>query len=626
MDDELIGQMGLILTQLRLTRRALEDIERSTSRYGGFAFASALSAGAGFGQPPMAAGALKVFVVNINDLTAGGGLGGFFEGLLGGVGRFFGGLFGGLVGGTIGGVALPVMVWKLEQIVGHIRAILASLGISGSAPPATPTSAASPAPQVPQPLGPTLADQLRDIRATVDTFTALFEAASSRSGAGAESAARRSSFPLTQGGERWLAMMQSAQGIIDGLTRVVNGLILLVPILLGSLVLLLSRLDVIKLAVLEVLQFIMRNVFLLRGVVLVTVFDTVAAAARLTAGLLGVVGNAVGAVLGSLFRMIGGVLQAAVAGFRFVGTGLQNTINALLPWLLDTLWVVLTNLGELRLFRVLVHVVNVLPAVLIPLYELLRETSSPALTPTQTRLLERAAGTPIPGPGAVPAGLPSAALPAFPNVADLIASEPAVAALEQAVETAATGLADELRGSFGSLETMLSRLGAQLDESARRESQIAGTPIADNLRLVERRSGELADALSQSTTAASQRPATGLETIAEAYERWLNGGGLNLVLDNITRQFRETPVADAGSLPGRVVGESADRPRASVDIQDVTIEIESAREPGIGPLPLAPPLPRRQPELADGRPMRLHILRQRGFQGDPEDLLYEDIA
>lgn len=627
MDDELSGQMGLILTQLRLTRRALEDIERSTSRYSGFAFAGALSAGAGFGQPPMVSGALRVFVVNINDLTAGGGLGGFFEGLLGGVGRFFGGLVGGIVGGTIGGVALPVMIWKLEEIVGHIRAILAALGITGGAPAVSAAPSAPTVAPAPQPAGPTLAEQLRDVRATVNTFTALFEAASSGPGstAGAEAAARRSSFPLTAGGERWLAMMQSAQNIIDGLTRVINGLILLVPILMGSLTLLLSRLDVIKLAVLEILQFIMRNVFLLRGVILVTVFDTVAAAARLTGGLLGVIGNAVAQVLSALFRMIGSVLQAAVAGFRFVATGLQNTINSLLLWLLDTLWVVLTNLGELRIFRVLVHVISILPAVLIPLYELLRG-SSPPLTSTQIGLLQAAARTPIPGPGPVPTGMPSTSLPNFPNVADLIASTPMVESLERAVNSASTALVTEVRGVFGTLETMLSRLGAQLDEAGRRESLIEGTPIAENLRLVERRSADLANALSQSTTAARNRPRTGLETIAQAYERWLNEGGLNLVLDNMTRHFQETPPADVGSVPKRIVGEPVDRPRASVDIQDVTIEIEPPRAPRVEPLPLAPPLPRRQPELAQGGFMRLHILRQRGFQGDPEELVYEDFT
>ena len=60
MDDDLLTNIGLMLTQVRYARRALEDIERSTARYAGFAFASALSAGPAFGAPPMLDGALKV--------------------------------------------------------------------------------------------------------------------------------------------------------------------------------------------------------------------------------------------------------------------------------------------------------------------------------------------------------------------------------------------------------------------------------------------------------------------------------------------------------------------------------------------------------------------------------------
>ncbi len=37
--DELIHQIGLLLSQLRVARRAMEDIERSTARYNSFAFA-----------------------------------------------------------------------------------------------------------------------------------------------------------------------------------------------------------------------------------------------------------------------------------------------------------------------------------------------------------------------------------------------------------------------------------------------------------------------------------------------------------------------------------------------------------------------------------------------------------
>src|SRR4051794_14246794 len=147
-DDQIVTQMGLLLTQLGNMRRAVEDIARVTSRYAGFAFAEAFTPGAGFGAPPMRGGALLVYVSNISDLVSGGGIAGFFEGLLGGIGRFFGGLFGGLIGGTIGGVLLPVMIGQVDSIVGNIRDILNRLGIRGGTPARAP--AAQQQPNTPQ--------------------------------------------------------------------------------------------------------------------------------------------------------------------------------------------------------------------------------------------------------------------------------------------------------------------------------------------------------------------------------------------------------------------------------------------------------------------------------------------
>src|SRR5262245_66137514 len=128
MDEEIITQLGLILGQLRYTRRAVEDIERSTARYGGFTFATALAAGPRFGEPPMVNGALKVYVVNINDLAPGSGAGGFLQGLLGGLGRFFGGFLGGFAGGAIGGGALPVLIFELTALARRIERVLSLTG------------------------------------------------------------------------------------------------------------------------------------------------------------------------------------------------------------------------------------------------------------------------------------------------------------------------------------------------------------------------------------------------------------------------------------------------------------------------------------------------------------------
>src|SRR5437879_1804869 len=125
MDEEqaLIGQIGLLLTQLRYARRALEDIERSTARYGSIDFTGALAAGTRFGAPPLLDGALKVHVVNLNDLTTGGGISGFLENLLGGVGGFFGNFFSGLVGGAISGLRMPEVVGQIVQLADKLERI-----------------------------------------------------------------------------------------------------------------------------------------------------------------------------------------------------------------------------------------------------------------------------------------------------------------------------------------------------------------------------------------------------------------------------------------------------------------------------------------------------------------------
>ena len=71
--QEVITQMSLLLTQVRYARRAIENIELATTRYAGLALRVAGGPGAApLGAPPMIDGALKVYVVNINDLTTGG--------------------------------------------------------------------------------------------------------------------------------------------------------------------------------------------------------------------------------------------------------------------------------------------------------------------------------------------------------------------------------------------------------------------------------------------------------------------------------------------------------------------------------------------------------------------------
>src|SRR6476661_7939641 len=127
--DDPVSQIGLLLSQSRFARRALEDIERATANYATYAFTSVITAGPRFGAPPLFDGALKVYVVNIGDLAPGGGLGDTLQGLLGGLGSFVGNIPGGIIGGTLGSLRLGSAIPALNELAGRTERILKMLGI-----------------------------------------------------------------------------------------------------------------------------------------------------------------------------------------------------------------------------------------------------------------------------------------------------------------------------------------------------------------------------------------------------------------------------------------------------------------------------------------------------------------
>lgn len=572
MSDEVVTQMGLLLTQIRGVRGTLEEVAQATARYAGFAFAEAFTPAGRFGAPPMRGGALLVHVNNLRDLVASSGVAGFFEGLLGGIGRFFGGLFGGLVGGTIAGVALPVMIWKVDGIVTRLHDILERIGIGGG----PPAEAAEDAPPRASVVGDSLTGQIDEFRDILGLLTGLLETS-----AGGAPAPERMEQSLTPQHQRWMAMLRSVENVVGGVGRIVNGLILLVPMLIGSLALLVDKLDAIKLAFVEMMQFIVRNAMLLRGVVLVTVFDLLGVAARLAAGLAQIVGQMVQGLLTSLFDIAGTVLEGALAVFQFLAGGLQRVVNGMLRWLVDSLFVALAHLGDLRVFRLITHLVRVLPAVLPPLYELVRGT---AVSPTQQKALDAAAALSFPTPVTAPGTLPSTLLPAMPNAADLAMPAASLATLRGQMDSLRDGLLRGVGDLSGSVAAGFAALSARFDAMISTELDRSRSDYAANLAAVRARSAEFAEAFSEAEQAVRERPETGMEAIARAYEQWLSGDGLATLLDRITDQFRGTPPADAHSIPGAIVGEAVDRPRASIEIGEVVIDLTPAEEGESGPL------------------------------------------
>ncbi|KRA77025.1 hypothetical protein ASD78_05295 [Lysobacter sp. Root667] len=605
--DEIVTQMGLMLTQMKGLHGTMEQVAQATVRYAGFAFAEAFTPGGRFGAPPMRGGALLVHVSNLRDLVASSGVAGFFEGLLGGIGRFFGGLFGGLIGGTIAGVALPVMIWKIESIVSKLQDILKRLGIGGKKPDegkkgkgkaTTPTEAVSESEPAASVAGAPLTDQIGELRDILDLLTGLFEAASSGGGGGGTPARERLQASLTPQQERWMGLLRSVENIVGGVTRIVNGLIILVPMVVGSLALLFDKLDTFKLAIVEILQFLVRNVLLLRGVVLVTVFDLLGVVARLAAGLAQVIGEMLQGILTSLFDIAGTVLEGALAVFQFLAGGLQRVVNGMLRWLVDTLFIALARFGDLRVFRLITHLIQVMPAVLPPLYELLRNKEvdpttklpvSAPLTSTQLADLSAAARLPLPPPVTASTKLPSSLLPPMPDPAALAAPPAALATLRAQMNDLRTGLLDGVQALTGSVATGFAALSARFDSMISTELDRSRSDYATNLEAVRARSTEFAKAFAEAEKAVRKRPETGMEAIAQAYETWLSGDGLRTLLDQITAQFSSTPATAGDSIPGRIVGEAVDRPRASIEIQEVIIDLTAASpdggDGGIGPLP-----------------------------------------
>ena len=572
MEELIIAQLGLLFTQMRLGRRALDSIERNTAAYRGVTFATALSAGTHFGEPPLLNGALKVYVVNINDLTSGGG-GGLLEGLLGGVGRFIGGVFGGIIGGTIGGIALPYNLAQFARIAESVDRILDRLGIGASARPPTPPASGTAAEATPASSSDSnLATMLPRLTETINALTNMFRTGaaptqtSPQTTVGNAVAAGAPGVAAAAGGMPILEILQVASGLI-------NGLILLVPMLIGAFASLLHRIDDIKLAVVEMLQFVMRLVFLLGGIILVTLSDTIGLAARLAANLMSIVGTLVNSLLGSIFRVIGALLSTALEAIRFVLNGVRNTVNALMIWLRDGLGNLLIFFGNLRVFRLIFHLVDILPLILPSLHHLIRGGS---ITPAEQAALTAAAARPVPGVGVAGTGGPIAP---FPNLADTLLPSAEVARLTGSVTAAGTAVTTEMRNIFGSATTALNSVGIAMNNAVSTGGTGFNEQFQQHLGTVERRAAVLAGVLSQARTEAAQRPQTGLEAIAHAYEGWLGGGGFDILMRRITDHFARTPTVGADvatTIPGQVVtsvGTAASRARATVEIGEVTIEI-----------------------------------------------------
>lgn len=559
-DDVIITQMGLLLTQLRFARHAFENIERSTAHYAGVAV-NLTGGGTALGAPPLLNGALKVYVTNIAEIVSGGsgaGLGGLVEGLFGGIGRFLGGFLGGIAGGLVGAIAFPYDLYLLDHMASTAERIVQALGMH---PATTPAAAGANA----QAAG---SASLTDSQ--LDRFTGAINDLGMLLGTASTPAADDSN--LSTSGRLWL-------GVFHELTSVINGLILLVPILVGAVAWLLRRLTDIKAAIVDVLAFAIENALVLRGVLLVTLGDTIAMAGDIAASVLGIVATAIDAILVSIIRVIETALTAAVTAIQVLGAGLRATIDGLMTWLRDGLGNFLLFLGNTRIFRLILHLVEVLPLMLPGLLRLMdRDVDSPAARGDLNRLTAAAAiGFPGIAGGGVAGGTASTIAP-FPDLGALAMPANQIALLQNSLAIAGATLRSETGSALSTAQGAMRRIGATVRERLT-DDRALQTDLDRRRGVVAGQAAQLADALGPARRQPPAQPGdAGLNTIAGAYQSWLEGGGMATLMGAITDQLqRTTPTAGPAverSLAGAAVGASAHEPApATIEIGEVVIEI-----------------------------------------------------
>ncbi|MGO8833600.1 MAG: hypothetical protein ACLQE9_12420 [Roseiarcus sp.] len=556
--DELVTQMGLMLTQLRYARRALEDIERSTSRYAGFAFAGAMQAGAAATAPPMLDGALKVYVVNINDLAPGSSFGGFLESLLGGVGKFFGGLLGGFVGGTVSGFNLPAMIIAMNKLADRVERILLLLGIVGK----KDGDKGDAKDKKDDPGDKTFLAQLDSIRAIVDSLGKLIGYGNQPEIAGATASAK------PEEAARWLDVIRTIDVMVKDVSRVVDGLIILIPTLIGALASVIVHLKDIQVAILDLLRFLFKEILMLRGVLLFTLYDTIAGAAHLAADVMKILGGALGTIIVAIGGIFATVFDAGLAVLKFVATGLKSTVDTLVKWLLDTVGVVLMALGDSRVFRVIVHVVQILPALLPSLVMLVTkgEKQAPNLD-----ALQKAADLKLEGPmydGKKLSDSIKDQIPEFPDLSTKFAPPADLAKLTDKVGGAFVKVGADLKTSFDTSVDALNKIGAALDDVKK------DTKFLDGLKERETKLNDASQTLqkalidAEKALNATSPSSSGLDKIAQAYEEWLSAKGMDTILTALESHF-----ATGGKAAPYAPPAAAAAAPISVEIKELVIDL-----------------------------------------------------
>ncbi|HEY3141543.1 MAG TPA: hypothetical protein VGJ86_10465 [Acidimicrobiales bacterium] len=556
MDDELVvTQMGLLLTEVRSTRRALESIERAVTRSMPLSLmVGAGSAVAALGEPPMFDGALKVYVVNISDMVAeGGGLLDVVGGVFGGVGRFLGGLVGSAAGGTAAGVLLTLSISDIAKIATAADNIMRSL--VAPAPGGEKDKAGE----------PSLVQKLEGLRALLIDAKNLFVTANDDKG-GASKNLAESLNPVTQ------ALLAT--------TRVINGLVLLVPMAVGTVAWLFHHLRDFMRGIAETIAFAFRMVLLLRAAILAVLLDTVAVAIKLVAEVLPLLRNGLNTILKAVFDLIEAIVKAFMAVLVAIGPKLADFANQLMTFLRDGVGGLLTAIGDSVVMRFLVAFARMLP----DLVAVLAAASKVTLTPDQAAALLRSQ--------AAAKGLPSGSAATskvkidFPDMAKTF-DKSTQDTVVQAITDGAGAAARATNSAFDGARNALVDSGKKINDTLAGANAGLQKRLEDRVGEAKTASAGVGDALKRFNAPAGE---TGpFAAVSKAYETWFSSGGLQKIMGDFGKVLKDEAASQGAKGP--LVGAAADLSRPSdraevvVDIDKVVIDLVPPT-PGVGGPPV----------------------------------------
>jgi hypothetical protein len=590
-EDQVIQQMGLLLTQVRVARMSLENIEHATGQYAGLALTAA-AAGPdrpAFGAPPLIEGALKVYVVNIADLVAPESGGGVIETLLGGVGRLVGGFLGGLAGGVIGGISAPYIVGRLAAAIQGIEHItdrlLTTLGLApadwrallGLNPDAT-GKLPTPPPAPPSPVSIGIGDLLSKVAP------------------------------------------EQIVTVVNAITHVVDALVLLVPLAVGAVASLISTLGDLRLEIVEWIGFALRMLLLLRAVAIAVLADTASLVAPIAAAVLGAVAGMADTVLSGLASLLASAVTGALSTVRILAAGVAAAINAAVLFLTGTVLPLLNYFMGTPLIRLVAWFTTALPTMLIALARAAGRPVSGTDASELKALSARGVGLLGAGPTAVPP-------PTTLSAKDVLAALSSTA--ENDIRDQITNLGAEARrvtgASITSVTGVVTTTATALRTAAAQSTTTLGSTIDEEVGVAKGHIKALDTALADAEGVARRRPETTLDRIAESYREWLTKGGMSQLLGAISSHFATTPAdgdAAARSLPGRILAGAVDaegRHDVIVEVGEVVIELAPRPSEAAVPGPQA---------AAGGDPgallSALRDVQARG--GDEEDLIPVGVA